>query len=140
ARWACARPTTSHAATSVAAGIHVGPSGRAAVDIGFFYDDLAPYGNWVERPHRGWCWVPRHTSHRHWRPYQYGHWVLTDYGWTWVSDEPYGWATYHYGRWYLDPDYGWEWIPGDEWGPAWVSWQGPKDHGGRGPPPPPAGA
>ncbi|HEV7517877.1 MAG TPA: DUF6600 domain-containing protein, partial [Thermoanaerobaculia bacterium] len=126
------------ASTTITAGIHIGNSGRAAVDVGFFYDDLAPYGNWVDRPHRGWCWVPRHTSHRHWRPYQYGHWTLTDYGWTWVSDEPYGWATYHYGRWYDDPDYGWEWIPGNEWGPAWVSWQEGHDYVGWAPLPPSA--
>src|SRR4051812_4428406 len=94
--------TTSHAATSVAAGIHVGPSGRARVDIGFFYDDLAPYGNWIERPSRGWVWTPRDVA-SDWRPYEDGRWVWTDDGWTWITDEPYGWATYHYGRWYDDP-------------------------------------
>ena len=125
------------ASTSVTAGIHIGSSGRAAVDVGFFYDDLAPYGNWVDRPQHGWCWVPRHTR-SHWRPYQSGHWTLTDYGWTWVSDEPYGWATYHYGRWYDDPDYGWEWVPGQEWGPAWVSWQEGDNYVGWAPLPPSA--
>jgi uncharacterized protein DUF6600 len=123
--------------TSVAAGIHIGPSGRAAVDLGFFYDDLAPYGRWVERSHYGWCFVPHHRR-AHWRPYYYGHWVWTDYGWTWVSDEPYGWATYHYGRWVLDPDFGWIWIPGDTWGPAWVSWQEGDDYIGWAPLPPSA--
>jgi len=52
--------------------------------------------------------------------------VETEYGWTWVSYEPFGWATYHYGRWARDPRFGWLWIPGNTWGPAWVSWQ----HGG----------
>jgi hypothetical protein len=71
-----------------------------------------------------------------WHPYQDGHWVWTDEGWTWISDEPYGWATYHYGRWYDDPDYGWEWIPGDEYAPAWVSWQESDDYIGWAPLPP----
>ena len=44
-------------------------------------------------------------------------------GWTWISDEPYGWATYHYGRWYDDPEIGWSWVPSNEWAPSWVSWQ-----------------
>jgi hypothetical protein len=123
------------AATSVSAGIHIGPSGRASVDIGFFYDDLAPYGNWIERPSYGWAWRPRAVSSS-WRPYQAGHWVWTDEGWTWISDEPYGWATYHYGRWYYDPDYGWEWIPGDQWAPAWVAWQEGDDYVGWAPLPP----
>ena len=80
------------------AGIHIGPSGRAAVDVGFFYDNLASYGNWIERPSYGWVWTPSQVSSS-WRPYQDGHWVWTDQGWTWISEEPYGWATYHYGRW-----------------------------------------
>ncbi len=125
------------ASPSITAGLNIGPSGRAAVDVGFFYDDLAPYGNWVDRPQHGWCFVPRHTR-SDWRPYQAGHWTLTDYGWTWASDEPYGWATYHYGRWSNDPDYGWEWVPGQQWGPAWVSWQEGGDYVGWAPLPPTA--
>ncbi|HEX4966567.1 MAG TPA: DUF6600 domain-containing protein [Thermoanaerobaculia bacterium] len=115
------------AQTSISAGIHVGSSGQAAVDLGFFYDDLADYGNWVQRPSYGWVWHPRAVAST-WRPYQSGHWVWTDDGWTWISDEPYGWATYHYGRWYDDPSYGWEWVPGNEWAPAWVSWQQGDDY------------
>jgi hypothetical protein len=123
------------AATSISAAIHIGPSGHASVDVGFFYDDLAGYGNWVERPHYGWAWRPRAVA-RSWRPYQAGHWVLTDEGWTWISDEPYGWATYHYGRWYFDPDFGWEWIPGNQWAPAWVAWQEGDNYVGWAPLPP----
>jgi uncharacterized protein DUF6600 len=114
------------AQNSFAAGVHIGPSGRTSVDLAFFHNDLAPYGRWVSTPVYGEVFVPRIVRHRHhhrWRPYMYGHWVYTDYGWTWVSSEPFGWATYHYGRWVYDSDYGWMWIPGTEWGPAWVDWQ-----------------
>jgi hypothetical protein len=123
------------ASAQLAADIHVGPSGRASVDVGFFYDDLASYGNWIERPSYGWVWTPRAVS-TSWRPYRDGHWVWTDQGWTWLSAEPYGWATYHYGRWYDDPEIGWSWVPGDEWAPSWVSWQEGSDYIGWAPLPP----
>jgi hypothetical protein len=127
--------TAASARGVVSAGIHVGPSGRASVDLGFFYDDLAPYGNWIERPSYGWVWTPRAVASS-WRPYQNGHWVATDDGWVWVTDEPYGWATYHYGRWYEDPELGWSWVPGDTWGPSWVSFQEGNDYVGWAPLPP----
>ena len=123
------------AATSVAVGVRGGPAGHATVDLGFFYDDLAPYGNWVERPHYGWVWRP-HAVASQWRPYENGHWAWTDEGWTWITNEPYGWATYHYGRWYNDAGQGWEWVPGNEWAPAWVSWQGGGNYIGWAPLPP----
>src|SRR6185369_3229105 len=126
---------TRPAAAQISAGVHIGPSGHARVDLGFFYDDLASYGSWVERPSYGWVWSPRVTR-ANWRPYQYGHWAWTDYGWTWISDEPFGWATYHYGRWYDDPNYGWEWVPGNEWAPSYVSWQEGDDYIGWAPLPP----
>ena len=85
------------------------------------YEDLAPYGDWVYVSGPGWVWSP-YGVEAGWRPYQVGHWVLTDYGWTWASDESFGWAAYHYGRWNEDPHYGWVWVPGTEWGPAWVAW------------------
>ena len=87
-----------------------------------FYDDLSPYGTWVDDPKYGNVWVPNEGSD--FRPYHtHGHWVLTDYGNTWVSDDSWGWAPYHYGRWTYDPYYGWLWVPGYEWAPAWVSWR-----------------
>ncbi len=48
---------------------------------------------------------------------------MTEYGWTWLSDYPWGWAPFHYGRWDFDNSFGWFWIPGNEWGPAWVTWR-----------------
>jgi DNA segregation ATPase FtsK/SpoIIIE-like protein len=126
---------TASAQGVISAGIHVGSSGRASVDLGFFYDDLAPYGNWIERPSYGWVWTPRAVASS-WRPYQNGHWVYSDEGWVWVTDEPYGWATYHYGRWYDDPELGWSWVPGDTWGPSWVSFQEGDDYVGWAPLPP----
>jgi hypothetical protein len=125
-----AAPALVQPALNAAVGLSVGVYGHVGtVGVDFFYNRLAPYGYWVDRPSYGWCWVPRHIRH-HWRPYMYGHWVWTDYGWTWVSTEPYGWATYHYGRWYDDPDYGWEWVPGTDWGPSWVSWRQGGDYVG----------
>jgi len=124
------------AATSISAGISVGSYGRGgSVDVGFFYDNLAPYGNWIQRPRHGWVWTPSSVSSS-WRPYQNGHWVNSDQGWTWLTDEPYGWATYHYGRWYQDSEIGWAWVPGTDWAPAWVSWQEGNDYVGWAPLPP----
>ena len=70
----------------------------------------------------GYVWRPRHVAYG-WRPYSYGHWVWTDYGWTWISDEEWGWIPFHYGWWGWDDDVGWFWVPGTTWGPAWVSWR-----------------
>lgn len=124
----------SPAPAEVGTVLHLDPSGPATVDVGFFYDELAPYGHWVETPRYGWAFAP--AVEPAWRPYAYGQWVQTDLGWTWLSDEPFGWATYHYGRWDLDPVYGWMWIPGDEWAPAWVSWRATDDYIGWAPLPP----
>jgi uncharacterized protein DUF6600 len=52
--------------------------------------------------------APQHA--RGWRPYSVGQWVITDYDGTWVSDEPWGWATDHYGRWFFEPSDGWVWV------------------------------
>ncbi len=94
----------------------------AEISFQTFYDELQPYGTWVDDPEYGNVWVPDAGSD--FRPYaSNGHWVLTDYGNTWVSDYDWGWAPFHYGRWRYDDYYGWEWIPGYEWGPAWVNWR-----------------
>ncbi len=104
------------------------PAGPVSADVGMFYDDLAPYGSWVTVAAYGDVWVPRVSPW--WRPYSQGHWVLTDDGWTWVADEPWGWAPYHYGRWYVDPAWGWVWVPGHVWAPAWVAWRSGGGHVG----------
>ncbi|MEO6323605.1 MAG: DUF6600 domain-containing protein [Thermoanaerobaculia bacterium] len=101
-------------------------SGRNAsadvnVSVSFFYDELSPHGEWVSVRSHGRCWRPARVA-RDWQPYLNGEWVYTDYGWTWVSDDPWGGDPYHYGTWDRDDDYGWYWIPGTVWAPAWVTW------------------
>jgi len=91
-------------------------------DVSVFYDALAPYGNWVSTPEYGQVWIPRDVP-ADWRPYTYGRWVYTDYGWTWVAQEEWGWAPFHYGRWTYLSSHGWGWIPGTVWAPAWVAWR-----------------
>lgn len=87
-----------------------------------FYDELSPYGDWMDYPSYGQVWRPRVDTD--FQPYATdGHWEMTEYGNTWVSDYPWGWAPFHYGRWLFDDYYGWIWIPDNEWGPAWVSWR-----------------
>jgi hypothetical protein len=108
------------------------------VDVGFFYDELSPYGDWALTRDYGWAWFPRDVR-PDWRPYSDGRWVPTDYGWTWASNERFGWATYHYGRWARDARFGWLWVPGTIWGPAWVSWQYGGGYVGWAPLPPSVG-
>jgi hypothetical protein len=115
------------------------PRAQAAteVSLNFFYDNLSPQGNWIEVADYGYCFQPNvAVSNPDWRPYSDGYWAYTDAGWTWVSYEDFGWATYHYGRWSRLADYGWVWVPGYEWAPAWVSWRTGGDYVGWAPLPP----
>ncbi len=92
------------------------------VSFQVFYDQLSPYGEWVNYPNYGYVWIPDAGSD--FIPYStQGHWILTDFGWTWMSDYSWGWAPFHYGRWNYDHLYGWFWVPDNVWGPAWVSWR-----------------
>jgi hypothetical protein len=104
-----------------------------------FYRKLDPYGDWMETSDYGYVFQPRQAAQsRDWRPYTNGHWVYTDAGWTWISDEQFGWATYHYGRWIRLRSVGWVWVPGEQWAPAWVSWRKGNDFVGWAPLPPEA--
>ena len=112
---------------------------NATASYSTFYTKLEPQGIWRETSTYGYVWQPREAQEsRSWRPYTNGHWVYTDAGWTWVSEEPFGWATYHYGRWTRLRNIGWVWVPGDEWAPAWVSWRKSDDYVGWAPLPPEA--
>src|SRR5438477_10498064 len=112
-----------------------------ALTVGYstFYNNLESYGDWIETGDYGYVFHPREAeSSRSWRPYTNGRWVYSDAGWTWISEEPFGWATYHYGRWTRLRGIGWVWVPGQQWAPAWVSWRKGNDYVGWAPLPPEA--
>src|SRR5579859_497941 len=103
-----------------------------------FQSSLDPYGQWVNDPTYGEVWSPSQSIvGADFSPYASGgHWVLTEYGWTWVSDWDWGWAPFHYGRWTNCAGFGWCWVPGSIWGPGWVSWRYGGGYAGWAPLPP----
>ncbi len=92
------------------------------------YEDLDEYGDWSYVAGYGPCWRPRAVVVG-WAPYRFGHWVFVGpWGWTWVEDEPWGFAPFHYGRW-ASVNGGWFWVPGPVvvrpiWAPALVAFVG----------------
>jgi hypothetical protein len=129
-----APPPAAAAPTDTGADTATGPV-QDTITFQTFYDNLAPNGTWIQTNDYGYVWQPNVTD-PNWAPYTLGHWAYTDDGWTWMSDEPFGWATYHYGRWANLQDVGWVWVPGYVWAPAWVSWRTSEDHVGWAPLPP----
>jgi hypothetical protein len=104
-------------------------------DVSDYYGYLGSSGYWVSYPSYGYVWLPRDIGYG-WRPYSLGRWVRTEFGWTWISVERWGWLVYHYGRWGWDVRLGWFWVPGMEWGPAWVAWRWGDAYVGWAPLPP----
>jgi len=93
-----------------------------------FRPALDPYGAWVTDSRYGTVWVPnRDVVGADFAPYvSRGHWALTaDDDWIWVSDYPFGWAVFHYGRWVWISGSGWSWVPGRTYANAWVVWRVP---------------
>ncbi|MGH8820015.1 MAG: DUF6600 domain-containing protein, partial [Rhodoferax sp.] len=75
------------------------------------YQQLDQYGTWENDPSYGEVWVPRVTV-PDWAPYRVGHWAsIAPWGWTWIDDEPWGFAPFHYGRW-AQLGTRWCWVPG----------------------------
>jgi hypothetical protein len=98
--------------------------GGSDADTSMFYKPLKADGTWYNTTQFGDVWHPKIADQdARWRPYQNGSWVETQDGWTWASNEPFGWAVYHYGRWTHLEDIGWAWVPGQEWAGSWVSWR-----------------
>jgi len=134
-------PAVAHAQVNVSVGIDIDANaydstapGDPVEDVDVFYDQLQPYGVWVDEPDVGRVFIP---SQNNFVPYTTGHWEYTRLGFVWISTEPFGWATSHYGRWAYSNPYGrWVWLPDTEWGPAWVEWRQTSDHFGWAPLPP----
>lgn len=115
--------------------------------IRLFHDVLAPYGSWTDDARLGLVWIPSHdavgesfvpyATHGRWTHRELvavaetGHPPVQEY--VWVSDLPWGWVTFHYGRWAYTGDRGWAWIAGRRYAGAWVDWRAPHqgDAGGR---------
>ena len=102
------------------------------------YEELDGYGDWAADPVYGSVWYPQVVV-VDWAPYRYGHWVwLNLWGWTWIDDQPWGFAPCHYGRW-IHGARGWGWAPGPRnyhrpvFAPALVAWRdGRYPRGGNG--------
>lgn len=90
--------------------------------------DLEAHGDWYESSDYGAVWFPRAVP-VDWAPYRSGRWEwLAPWGWTWVGDEPWGFAPFHYGRWAYFRG-AWGWVPGRRvarpvYAPALVAWVG----------------
>jgi len=130
---AAEQPAPAQVATSVA-------PPPTSTEVSYFYDTLSPYGSWVYLSGYGWCWQPTvAVTVSTWRPYcDRGRWYWSDAGWYWHSDYSWGWAAFHYGRWYQHPRSGWVWAPGTVWAPSWVSWRYYDGYCGWAPLPPEA--
>ena len=127
-----AAPPSAPAAPPMASGqaLTTGLVSATADQIGVESDDfyssasLNDNGQWIDIENSGRCWMPTRVS-KGWRPYTAGTFRYSDDdGWVFVSDEPWAWAVYHYGRWVkIDFGSGWAWVPGTAWSGAWVSWR-----------------
>jgi hypothetical protein len=95
--------------------------GQDVASIDAFLQPLSEYGRWVDTKY-GRAFQP--DAGQDYRPYVNGHWGEDR---LWISDDPWGWATDHYGRWGFDEDYGWVWVPGTQWAPSWVAWRDDTD-------------
>ena len=98
------------------------------------YEDLDDRGSWNATPEYGNVWFPRGVPSG-WAPYQEGHWAyIAPWGYTWVDDQPWGFAPFHYGRW-VSVNRAWGWVPSPPrregeyyvrpvYAPALVAWVG----------------
>jgi Family of unknown function (DUF6600) len=73
---------------------------------------LAGAGHWVRTGSYGEVWLP-YAPPAVWAPYRNGHWRwFGPWGWTWIDNQPWGFAPSHYGRW-TRLGQSWAWVPGN---------------------------
>jgi hypothetical protein len=74
--------------------------------------DLQTYGSFSQTAQYGQVWYPASVP-ANWAPYRTGHWAyVSPWGWTWVDNERWGFAPFHYGRW-VQVEHRWGWVPGE---------------------------
>jgi hypothetical protein len=74
------------------------------------FAELDAAGVWKTNSDYGPVWFPTDPE---WAPYRFGHWTWTaPWGWTWIDEQPWGFAPSHYGRWALIDEH-WAWVPGN---------------------------
>jgi hypothetical protein len=95
-------------------------------DAAIFYDELKDQGEWVDYGNYGPVWYPSQVQ-ENWRPYVDGRWTPSQEGYVFETQEPWGYATYHYGNWMPTREYGWVWVPGRTWYPNTVAWRNSPD-------------
>ena len=110
------------------------PSARYVSPDVVGYEDLDDQGKWNSTPEYGYVWFPRGVESG-WAPYHNGHWsYVAPWGYTWVDEQPWGFAPFHYGRW-ISVNGAWGWIPAPPraagvvyvrpvYAPALVAWVG----------------
>ena len=98
------------------------PAWGSMEDAAIFYDELKQQGEWVDYGNYGPVWYPTQVQ-ENWRPYVDGRWTPSEEGHVFETQEPWGYATYHYGNWMPTQEYGWVWVPGRTWYPNTVSWR-----------------
>ena len=75
------------------------------------YAALDGHGSWQSDSKYGAVWYPAGLPVT-WAPYRDGHWQrIAPWGWTWIDNQPWGFAPSHYGRWALIGQR-WAWVPG----------------------------
>lgn len=117
--------TSSRAAGGFSAPAQPDPPPRP-VPIEAFYDVLRDHGTFIDSDRYGTLFCPHPDEvGADFQPYLRGHWIMTEYGWTFTSDLKISWVTDHYGRWVEAglQNCNWAWLPGGEWGPAWVDFR-----------------
>jgi len=75
------------------------------------FGDLYTYGGFYPIAGVGYGWQPYGVG-LGWSPFDYGNWIYgSQFGWSFIGNQPWGWLPYHYGGWCFQPGIGWLWTP-----------------------------
>ena len=75
------------------------------------FGDLYTYGGFYPIAGVGYGWQPYGVG-LGWSPFDYGNWIYgSQFGWSFIGNQPWGWLPYHYGGWLFQPGIGWLWTP-----------------------------